>query len=540
MKTLSEVDYLVLSALAGRGDPISVLDLAGKLNIDQSKVTAACLALAAQGWVEITEHSAVELRLGAKAPGDGILIERRVLEALAQVDRPVEISEAATLVQMSSPAAPIGGKAKAGSKDVPESNYWQKEVGQCLRWLQAKTWADKEGKSLILTEAGRLAAAARSPRLADELLVARLAQGGSKDRSWAWIARQVLEAEGLDVNEAQQLLEGRSGLVEERERKLRLASLTALGKALVSEGIQARREVNQLSSELLLSGEWRNVDLRPYDVTLPSEPRFPGKEHPLVSIFGQTRRVFLEMGFAEIVSPYVESSFWDFDALFQPQDHPARDMQDTFYIARPVRCRLPDERVVQSVRQTHEDGGTTGSVGWRYRWNPELAHRPVLRTHTTACTIRALAENPQAPRKVFCVGPVFRRETVDYKHLPVFHQVDGVIIDEQASFATLLGTLEAFYRKMGFSRFQFRPAFFPYTEPSVEIFVWAERKKDWVEMGGAGMFRPEVTLPFGCTAPVLAWGLGLERLAMFRYNLSSIGELYRARLSWLKETPLCR
>jgi len=215
-------------------------------------------------------------------------------------------------------------------------------------------------------------------------------------------------------------------------------------------------------------------------------------------------------------------------------------MQDTFYIAQPATTRLPDDALVDRVRRTHEDGGDTSGVGWRYRWDRDLAKRPVLRTHTTAATIRALAENPSPPRKVFVVGPVFRRETVDYKHLPVFHQVDGVIIDDRASFATLLGTLRAFYEKMGFQKFQFRPAFFPYTEPSVEIFVWSERKKDWVEMGGAGMFRPEVVEPLGCASRVLAWGLGLERLAMFRYELSSIGELYRARLAWLKETTLCR
>jgi phenylalanyl-tRNA synthetase alpha chain len=201
---------------------------------------------------------------------------------------------------------------------------------------------------------------------------------------------------------------------------------------------------------------------------------------------------------------------------------------------------LPGEELVDAVRRTHETGGETGSLGWRYGWSVDLARKVVLRTHMTAGTIRALAADPNPPRKVFAVGPVFRRETVDYKHLPVFHQVDGIIVDEQATFATLLGTLRAFYRKMGFGRFQFRPAFFPYTEPSVEVFVWAEGKRDWVEMGGAGVFRPEVTRPVGCRVPVLAWGLGLERLAMFRYQLSSIGELYRARLGWLKETPICR
>jgi phenylalanyl-tRNA synthetase alpha chain len=164
----------------------------------------------------------------------------------------------------------------------------------------------------------------------------------------------------------------------------------------------------------------------------------------------------------------------------------------------------------------------------------------VLRTHTTAATVRALHADPNPPRRVFSVGPVFRRETIDYKHLPVFHQVDGIVIDANASFAMLLTLLTTFYRKMGFPRIQFRPAFFPYTEPSVEVFVYLESRQDWVEMGGAGVFRPEVTEPLGCTVPVLAWGLGLERVAMFRFGLSDIREIYLAHLDWLKETPLCR
>jgi phenylalanyl-tRNA synthetase alpha chain len=321
---------------------------------------------------------------------------------------------------------------------------------------------------------------------------------------------------------------------------VRLVSLSEQGRQLVAEGIAERRQVTRLTSELLTSGEWRDVDLRPYDVTLDSKPVFAGKEHPLVRMLQQTRRAFFDLGFSEIVSPYVESSFWDFDALFQPQDHPARDMQDTFYVSRPARTQLPDDNLVDTVRRTHENGGDTGSEGWRYCWDREMAARPLLRTHTTATTARALAQDPNPPRKVFSVGVVFRRETVDYKHLPIFHQVDGIIIDEKASFASLLGTLSAFYTAMGFERFHFQPAFYPYTEPSVDVFVWSEAKEDWVEMGGSGVFRPEVTEPLGCKVPVLAWGLGLERLAMFRYGLSSIGELYRSQLSWLEETPLCR
>jgi phenylalanyl-tRNA synthetase alpha chain len=512
MRSLPEVDYQVLSALAAREAPLPLLELAAELGIDQSRVTAACFAFAEAGLVALEERMQRELRLGPKAralPGGRLPEVAIARAALAAGVARAKVPELAGLAGLDPRAA-----------------------GESVRWLLEKGWARKQGGELELGAAAAEVEAAPDSELS-ELLFAR-----GPER---WVAEaEASEALGASYARARELLEKRPGVIEEKERRARMVALTDAGRALVAEGIEARRQVNQLSSELLLSGEWRDVDLRPYDVALAAEPVYPGKEHPLVRVLQRTRRVFLEMGFEEIASPYIESSFWDFDALFQPQDHPAREMQDTFYLARPGECRLPPEETVERVRRTHEDGGETGSVGWRYGWSRELARRPVLRTHTTAATIRALAADPRPPRKVFCVGPVFRRETVDYKHLPMFHQVDGIIIDEHASFASLLGTLAAFYRKMGFARFQFRPGFFPYTEPSVEVFVWHEAKHDWVEMGGAGMFRPEVTEPFGCRVPVLAWGLGLERLALFRYGLASIGELYRARLPWLKETPLCR
>ena len=506
MKTIPETDYLVLTALSHKEAPQLVLELAAELGQDQAKVTASCLTLRDSGEVRVDEQEVCELRLGPKARDlPHVLPERAVIKALSQVGS-AEIPKLAELADMT-----------------------PKEVGQALRWLKDKGWAKQDKKLLV----SQLAPGEEPPHGADEQLFQCLM---AKQR---WVPEADVGGE-LELQQALAQFARRKGFVDVRQKTRRLVSLTAAGRAMVEQGIQYRQQVNQLSPELLVSGQWRDVDLRPYDVTLRSEPLTPGKEHPLQTIFQQTRRVFLEMGFSETTSPYVESSFWDFDALFQPQDHPARDMQDTFYVSRPQTSELPDDEVVDAVRRTHEDGGDTGSVGWRYRWSRQQASRPVLRTHTTAATARALAEDPNPPRKVFCVGPVFRRETVDYKHLPIFHQVDGIIIDEQASFASLLGTLSAFYRKMGFTRFHFQPAFYPYTEPSVDVFVWAEAKKDWVEMGGAGVFRPEVTRPLGCEVPVLAWGLGMERLAMFRYGLPNLSELYRARLGWLKETPLCR
>jgi phenylalanyl-tRNA synthetase alpha chain len=497
---VAEIDHQVLTGLAGHSDPVQLAQLCQQLKLDQSQVSAVCLLRSQQGQIDLTEETRSVLKLGKKGQAMvGVPFpERTIARALES----------------------LGGRAEMPVV-AHEAGIDAKEVGQTLRYLKSKGWADQVGKELVLTEKGKTESHHPQP---DEVLTNQL-EGHER------------EATPAD-DEALKLLEGRSGIIDARPRVLRSARLTAVGREFVGAGLEVRKEVTALTNAMLLSGEWRNVDLRPYDVTKPAEPVYAGKVHPLVRIFQQTRQVFLELGFTETVSPYVESSFWDFDALFQPQDHPARDMQDTFYVARPAVSKLPDEAIVEAVGRTHRDGGDTGSSGWRYDWDREITTRPVLRTHTTASTIRALAADPTAPRKVFCVGPVFRRETVDYKHLPVFHQVDGIIIDEHGSFASLLGTLKAFYTKMGFKRFQFRPAFFPYTEPSVEIFVWSDKKNDWVEMGGAGMFRPEVTRPLGCTSPVLAWGLGLERLAMFSYDLSSIGELYRARLQWLKETAL--
>ncbi len=507
--TFRPVEAVVLRVLAARKEATAVEEIAREADLDQSPVAAAVRRLAELGLVRVREEDREELRLGPRARGfpGGEFPERRVARALRE----------------------LGGRAEL--PDLPgASGLPMKQVGESIRWLAARGWATKEGRVLSLGEPWREGEPAPAP---DERLVARLREGGPARRA-------DLAAEGFPVEEALALLAGRPGVIETRVRRRRLAELTEAGSRQVARGITAREEVTELTTDLLVSGRWREVDFRPYDVTLPGPRVSPGKEHPFRRTLEKTRRVFLEMGFEEVESPWVESAFWDFDALFQPQDHPARDMQDTFYVARPGQARLPDEELVERVGRTHEDGGETGSLGWRTRWDRDLAARPVLRTHTTAASIRALAADPAPPRKVFCVGPVFRRETIDYKHLPVFHQVDGIVIDERASFAGLLSLLRTFYRKMGFGKIQFRPAFFPYTEPSVEVFVWMETRSDWVEMGGAGIFRPEVTEPLGCRVPVLAWGLGLERLAMFRYDLSDIREIYLAHLRWLEEVPLCR
>jgi phenylalanyl-tRNA synthetase alpha chain len=272
--------------------------------------------------------------------------------------------------------------------------------------------------------------------------------------------------------------------------------------------------------------------LRPYDVTLAADKIYPGKKHPYQRLIDNMREIMLEMGFVEIKGQIVQSSFWNFDALFQPQDHPAREMQDTFYL--DSQAEIPD---FARVKEMHECGGSVGSTGWGGCWRPEVARQEVLRTHTTGVTIKYLADHPQPPVKAFGIDRVYRREAIDTTHTPEFEQLEGIVMDENVTFCHLLGILKEFYAKMGFEEVRFRPGYFPYTEPSVEPEVYIDGL-GWVELGGAGVFRKEVTAPFGIEHPVLAWGLGVSRVAMLKLGLKDLRLLYQSDIEWLRWTPV--
>jgi len=263
-----------------------------------------------------------------------------------------------------------------------------------------------------------------------------------------------------------------------------------------------------------------------------------GKKHPLSQYIEKIREVFSEMGFTEISGDFVELAFWDFDALFQPQDHPARDMQDTFYTVDPETFPLPAEDIINRIKDMHEKGGDIESDGWGYAWDIEEAGQAILRTHTTVNSIRYLSVHPDPPVKVFTVGRIFRRETITWKNLPEFQQVEGIVMEENANLGMLIGILKEFYRKMGFEKVRVRPGFFPYTEPSMEVEVYF--KGTWMELGGSGIFRPEVTHPFGIKHPVLAWGLGLERLVMVNEGIEDIRDIYVSDIDWLRNSELPR
>ncbi|KAF1078519.1 phenylalanine--tRNA ligase subunit alpha [Methanogenium sp. MK-MG] len=376
--------------------------------------------------------------------------------------------------------------------------------------------------------------------------LSRIAIGWMKKKGWVAIEKGQVKKTGDAPEGADEVAlrdpaasrEGilelvKRGLAEETETTTYTIAITETGKALVEAGLDLREETGTLTREQILSGDWKDLNLRRYSVDKLPKRIVPGKIHPYQRLINEMRSVLLEMGFIEMYGDVVQSSFWNFDALFQPQDHPAREMQDTFYLDSTTP--LPENW--EAVRDIHEHGGTTSSVGWGGTWMPAKAQTNVLRTHTTGLSIQYLKDHPADPVKAFCIGRVYRREAIDPTHTPEFEQLEGIVMDKDVSFRHLMGFLKEFYGRMGFEDVRFRPAYFPYTEPSVEPEVYVDGL-GWVELGGAGIFREEVTDPWGVKYPVLAWGLGVSRVAMLKMGLRDLRQLYRSDVDWIRDTPM--
>lgn len=269
------------------------------------------------------------------------------------------------------------------------------------------------------------------------------------------------------------------------------------------------------------------------DVEADVPKTFVAKTHPLKDTINEIREIFVTLGFTEILGNLAQPSFWNFDALFTPQDHPAREMQDTFYLDGIIAKKIATPNQIQQVSKTHK-------MGWRYLWNIDEARKMVLRTHTTCVTIKHLADHKPDEARVFSLGRVFRNEKVSYKHLVEFNQVEGIVVGKNTTLRDLMGIQREFYRRMGLNKVKFWPTFFPYTEPSLQSMVYNERLDKWVELFGMGIFRPEVTRPLGIKKPVLAWGGGIERIAMLKYGLDDVREFYNNNLKWLRSVSKCQ
>lgn len=371
------------------------------------------------------------------------------------------------------------------------------------------------------------------------------------------IFQKALESKGVHELTQSEMISLRwakqKGLIDIKEGKLTALKgqkdaekenkkLIEVGMAIKSGGELTDPELkNELTRRKLIQGyaqkttyvtyTGKELEKEAFDISTASKDAETGVLHPLSVITNRIKRIFSELGFEEMEGDIVESSFWNFDALFQPQDHPARELADTFYLEGSTP--LPDKKLVERVKKAHEQG-------WKYSWQEKEAQHLVLRTHTTALSARHLAARygKKEPKKYFAIGRVFRNEATDYKHLAEFQQVEGIIAWEGATFRDLLGILKAFYKKLGFEKIRFRPSFFPYTEPSLEIEVFFEPRKQWLELGGAGIFRPEVSKPLADTYPVLAWGLSLERPLMLMLGIEDVRTFYKNDLEFLRKTRL--
>ncbi|ORX61421.1 hypothetical protein DM01DRAFT_1299365 [Hesseltinella vesiculosa] len=340
-------------------------------------------------------------------------------------------------------------------------------------------------------------------------------------------------------------------------KKRKLADKQKLTSYRVTKGsefaLEIKKEATDITYEMLQTGEWKNASFKKYNFDAVGVPPTGGHLHPLMKVRQEFREIFFEMGFEEMpTNCFAESSFWNFDALFQPQQHPARDAHDTFFLKDPATTDRFPRDLMEKIRVTHETGGDTGSIGYNYTWKEEDAGKMLLRTHTTAVSsymLYKLAEKTKAqgafkPAKYFSIDRVFRNESVDATHLAEFHQIEGVIADKNLTLGDLIGFMDVFFKKMGMDKIRFKPTYNPYTEPSMEIFSYHEGLKKWVEIGNSGMFRPEMLQPLGLPSDVrvIAWGLGLERPTMVKYDISNIRDLlgHKVNIAMIKEYPVCR
>lgn len=340
--------------------------------------------------------------------------------------------------------------------------------------------------------------------------------------------------------------------VKQDFKKRKLVQEIVVKSFLLKKGTQFQTSISKLETELtpemISSGSWKTLKFKPYNFNAEGQLPQGGSLHPLMKVRSEFRQIFLEMGFSEMpTNNFIENSFWNFDALFQPQQHPARDAHDTFFLSDPELSDDMPSEYLEKVKLVHSKGGY-GSQGYRYDWSIDEARKNLLRTHTTAVSARMLYKLAQSkefrPSKLFSIDRVFRNETLDQTHLAEFHQVEGVVADYNLTLGNLIAVLHEFFKKLGIEKLKFKPAYNPYTEPSMEIFCYHEGLKKWIEVGNSGMFRPEMLLPMGLPKDVnvIAWGLSLERPTMIKYGYTNIRDLVgpKVDLQRVYDSTICR
>ncbi len=325
----------------------------------------------------------------------------------------------------------------------------------------------------------------------------------------------------------------------ERTKSISKISITKDG--LVTPRYSDADLIDQVDRSIISGETWKAKAFKKYDVNVEVERKVPAIRSPVKRIIDQIKDAYVSMGFQEISGPAVESAFWNFDSLFEPQDHPARDMQDTFYVSNPEAAEIADVPYLKRVKKAHEKS-------WHTKWSEDVARQMVLRTQTTSVSsryvydiIKAMEESDAdygLPIKLFSAGRVFRNEAIDYRHLADFYQVDGLIIGKDLTMSNLFDTLKRIYAAIDIE-IRFKPSYFPFVEPGAEFKAKLRDRDEWIELGGSGILREEITGVKRNKYSALAWGAGIERILLVKDpSLSSISELYNNGLGWLRKRRL--
>ncbi len=325
-------------------------------------------------------------------------------------------------------------------------------------------------------------------------------------------------------------LQKRKDIVTVELTKHVTASILPLGKQVAGSAAMKADVIDAVTPHLLQTGEWQNKQFRRFDVAINVPKIFAGRHQHYRRFLDSIREKFMALGFMEMTGPVVESDFWDMDALFMPQFHSARDIHYAYFVKEPKKAKL-DEKFVKAVKKMHEQG-------WKYSFDVERTKRVLLRTQGTACSARMLASKDlKIPGKYFGIARCFRKDVIDATHLADFHQTEGIIVEEGLTVRHLFGLLQMFAKEFaGAEEIKLVPGYFPFTEPSVELYA-KHPQLGWVELGGAGIFRKEVVVPLlGRDISVIAWGIGVDRIGMFKLGLSDIRDLFSHNLNTLRNT----
>jgi len=365
-----------------------------------------------------------------------------------------------------------------------------------------------------------------------------LLKGGFAEEEF--LKRLPMEVSKLDQEgkTAYSRLSRRKNIVKKESVKLKYVDLTKLGKEVISKFKKTKIEglVERLTPKMLKDGSWKGKTFRRYDIKINVPEIYGGNRHPYSEFVQNVRETLVRLGFREMEGPIIELEFFNFDALYQPQNHPARDWSATYRIKEPRHGKMPGENMVRNVKLSHESGWKTGSRGWGYKWSEKVASQLMPRAHDTAISPRYLSKGVDIPGKYFNLVRCFRPDVIDSTHAVEFNQLGGFVIDKDLSFKHLLGLLRQFvFETTGIGEVKFMPDYFPFTEPSVQISA-KDPDFGWVELAGAGVFRPELTEPLGVKEPVIAWGFGIDRLAMMRLGVKDIRNLFSQDLDFLRKS----